>query len=312
MLDPVIQRRLENFSELPSIPAVISQVLKALDNSDISASSLAAIIERDQTLTARVLRVANSPFYGFSRKIATIDLAIVVMGLNTIKEIVLSLIIQRYFTKVGKNVFDVNLFWHYSVFCGSASRYLARKLKYRLAGEAFVAGLMHDLGILVIIEVFRSSWIKIKELQKIKNMDLITAENAVLNCTHADIGAWVAEKWNLPDKLCAAIHNHHTSFKSLNGNKEFNSDSLDFSEEISQPLTAIVSMAEWFAEIMEFKKWDQSPNRPELYLSEEVFGNIYEDGLYDPNSAFEILKQEILSEYQKASVFTEIPAKSLY
>jgi len=154
MLELTIQRKLESLRQLPTVPFVLSEVLNAVDNVNMSAAALASIIERDQSLAARVLAVANSPFYGFSRKISTIDLAIVVLGLNSIKEIVLSLVIKRFFTNIRRDLFDVNAFWQYSVFCGACSRLLARKLDYRIAGEAFVAGLTHDIGYIILIQYF--------------------------------------------------------------------------------------------------------------------------------------------------------------
>ena len=215
MLSPGIQRKLESLTQLPTIPFVISEVLSAVDNTNISASRLGSLIEHDQSLTAKVLKVANSPFYGFSRKISTIDLAIVVMGLNTIKEIVLSLAIQRFFSNINPMNFDIKSFWQYSVFCGASARLLARKLGYRLVGEAFVAGLMHDIGILIIIQYFYDHFKKIRELMRSRGASLIKAEKAVLKSTHCDIGAWIGERWNLPSQLCMSIRFHHSTYAEV-------------------------------------------------------------------------------------------------
>lgn len=321
MLEPTIRRKLESLRELPTIPFVISEVLSALDNKNLSASALASLIERDQTLTARVLRIANSPFYGMVRRISTIDLAVVVLGLNTIKEIVLSLIVQRLFSRVRQDVFDINSFWHYSVFCGAASRLLARNLGYRLAGEAFVAGLMHDIGILIEIEFFTEKFIKFRDFQKKKKLNFLEAELNVLKSTHCNIGSWLAEKWNLPDRLCDAIEYHHSSFAEVMETKK--NKQAEFSEKISllkntrdddieQPLTAIVSMAEWFAIEMGFKRWASEIISSPLYLANEVLNEIKEHDLLNPESAIEVMKQDILEEYQKASALSELPKKPLY
>jgi len=221
MLSTTIRKRLDRLTELPAVPFVISELLNSLEDQNIKAKSIASLIERDQTLTARVLRVANSPFYGFVRKISTIELAVVLLGLNTIKEIVVSLILQRLFTKAKPGLLEIHLFWQYSVFCGTCSRMLARRMGYRLAGEAFVAGLMHDIGILIINEYFSKQMLEIKKLQGLKNISLTDAEKIVLdNTTHCDIGAWFAEKWNLPDQLCDAIRFHHSTFYDVAAIKE--------------------------------------------------------------------------------------------
>lgn len=306
MLDPKIRKKLESLTELPTIPTFMTQVLSALDNPNLSAPQLANLIERDQALTAKVLRVANSPFYGFARRISTIDLAVVILGVNALKEIVMSLIVQKFFSRLKVSLFDIKSFWNYSVFCGAAARLIARKMGYRLAGEAFVAGLTHDIGLLILIENFRKNFGEIRKLQYERKISLPEAEFAVLQCTHSDIGSWIAEKWNLPDKLCTAIHNHHIPFTNF---VKGASDEVNF-EEIGQPLTAIVSMAEWFAEKMEMKKWDDKYKSPSYYLSNEVFDEFSDDQSLHPDSAFELLKKEILEEYQKASIFGDVVTRA--
>ncbi len=318
MLSKKVQNKLESLRDLPTIPAVMSQVLAALDNPDISAANLAKIIENDQSLTAKVLKVANSPFYGFARKISTIDLAVVVMGINTIKEIILSLIIQKFFNKIQKSSFDVNSFWQYSVFCGTSSRVIARKLGYRLAGEAFVTGLMHDIGVLVLVESFSKDFLKIRELQEQNMLSMPEAEMLVLETTHAEIGAWIAEKWNLPDRLCVAIAHHHTYFMDIveeklasgTASEHKSNDDTAFGA-IDEPLTAIVSMSEWFAKQMGYMSWAQDQKQSPLYLSNEIFDGEDNTDFLDKNSAFTILKQELTDEFEKASVFKSFSNKSI-
>ena len=207
--------KLARLRELPTIPHIMAEVLRAMEDPDISASKLAKIIEKDQSLTAKILKSANSPLYGFVRRISTIDLAIVVLGLNTIREIVLSLVIYKFFAKIDPKYFNVKAFWEYSVFCGSTSKLMARKLGYRLAGEAFVAGLMHDVGILILVEYFENDYKKIFNISYTDKISELEAERQVLGFTHAEIGYWLAEKWNLPDPLCQAILHHHTHYSAF-------------------------------------------------------------------------------------------------
>lgn len=302
MLESRVAKKLESIRDLPTVPIVISEVLSAIDNPNMSAYKLAQIIEKDQGLTARVLRVANSPFYGFSKRISTIDLAIVIMGFNALKEIVLSLVIRRFFSKVSAKIFDTKAFWHYGLFCASTSRLLARKLGYKIAGEAFVAGLMHDLGVLVIVEYFPNDFIKIKELTESGKMDRLTAETEVLGSTHSDIGEWIADKWNLPGQISRSIKLHHVNFKKLKHN---DSNQLNF-DEVEEPLSAIVSLSEWFAGMLGYKNWIDEKLIIEYYLSEEIFPELSEHEFLDPQSAFFSLKQELIDEYNKASVYSEM------
>ncbi len=319
MLDTATRRKLESLHQIPTIPFVISEVMSAVDNTNLSAAALASIIEKDQSLTARVLRVANSPFYGFQRKISTIDLAVVVLGLNSIKEIVLSLVIQRFFLSVRQNIFDLNAFWRYSVFCGACSRYLARKLGYRIAGEAFVAGLMHDIGILIIVEHFSRAFIEIRKLQRLSFFSMVNAEKVVLKSTHADIGAWIAEKWNIPAKICKTISNHHFMYddlkavyekeaKSGKSKNPFDSNIMDS----DLGLTAIVSLSELFAQDMGFKTWAEDSKNPPLFVPPELIARLRSHDILDPKSVYDLLKQEILEEFNKASVLSEMATRPLY
>jgi len=152
MLEAKIERKLESITDLPVVPTYIGKILRALDNTDIRAKKLAEYIEKDQALTIKILRAANSPWYGQKGKIATVDLALIIMGLKTIKEIVIGMLVDKFFSKTPAYLFNINSFWNYSLFCGSTSRLLSRKTNYKKAGEAFLAGLMHDIGILILIQ----------------------------------------------------------------------------------------------------------------------------------------------------------------
>jgi HD-like signal output (HDOD) protein len=320
MLDIKVRRKLESLTQIPTIPYIITQALSAVDNENLSASALASIIEKDQSLTMRVLTVANSPFYGFSRRIATIELAVVILGLNTIKEIVLSLAIQKFFANVRRDLFDVNAFWKYSVFCGAAGRVLARKLNYRLAGEAFVAGLVHDIGILILIQYFPAQFKEIRKKQAYYDLTLIEAEKEILNCTHSDIGAWLAKKWNLPAHIFESVQYHHLNYidakiAHTHENKRKKKLKKEESDDFDQPLTIIVALSEWFAQSMGFKEWALEEARSSyLFLADELIKDMSEHDLLSPDSAIEVIKQEINDEYQKASALNDLinSPKALY
>jgi HD-like signal output (HDOD) protein len=319
-----IKNKLESLTQLPSIPIVMSEVLNAVDNDNISTKAIASIIEKDQSLTAKVLRVANSPFYGFSRRIATIDLAIVIMGLNTIKEIVLSLLVKRLIVKTKNSIFDIKSFWNYSLFCGAASRVLARKMEYRLVGEAFVAGLMHDVGYLIMAELFPREFMAIRKLQSQKINSLYDFEYEVIGNSHTELGEWFADKWSLPPKICNAILYHHSTYDKVLENEEdrmknkvvdaekekkrikfHSSDSPQINDEIPQQLTVIVALSEWFAQELGFKAWANETKRPNLYLADLLIEEFSTNDMLNEESAIEMLKLEIIEEFEKASVLNE-------
>lgn len=310
MLDTTIRKKLESLTQLPTIPFVISEILNAVDNTDLSAARLAELIERDQALTARVLRVANSPLYGFSRRIATIDLAVVVLGLNTLKEILLSLVLQRFFFSIRRDMFDVGAFWHYSVFSGACSRVLARRLGYRVSGEAFVAGLMHDVGILIMVEYFTKQYMEIRSLET-NGYTMIQAEKLILKNTHCEIGAWLADRWNLPKQLCETIHFHHSKFLDYKQMRPHQPDRLQTKDaESHELLIAIIALSEWFAAEMGYRTWTQESKISPLFLAEDFIEELKKDDILNPESALEAIKQEILSDYQKSVALNEVLMKT--
>ncbi|MBM2813502.1 MAG: putative signal transduction protein [Ignavibacteria bacterium] len=323
MLNSSIRSRLENIKDLPTIPFVMNEILHSVDNENVRASQLASLIERDQALTARVLRVANSPFYGFTRKISTIELAIVLLGLNTIKEIVLSLVLQKFYNKLRRSVINTKDFWSYSVFCGACSRFLARKTQYRLAGEAFVAGLMHDIGILIMSEHFAQEFLMVKIATVKHKMSMLEAERAILSCTHAEIGAWFAEKWNLPQSLYNAIRYHHSSYEQVKANlekmkilqeitKKRKLKIENISTDPDQPVTRIVALAEWFAVELGYRNWIDEPHESYLYEADTLLDELCEREVLNPSSVIKVYKDEIMEEYKKASVFSQMATTSLY
>jgi HD-like signal output (HDOD) protein len=293
---------LESLTELVTIPSVIISILSEIDNENYNVKQIATLIEQDQALTMKVLQVANSPYYGLTKAISTIDLAIVILGDNVIKEILISLLLhQKFFNRVDNSVFDAKSFWQYSMFCGAASRFLARKFKYKLVSEAFVAGLMHDIGLLILMEQFKNNFLKARRLQMNSGYTIIEAEMEVFECTHADVGAWIAEKWNFPDKIVNTLEFHHTPF-FIADNEEYADEfilSPKFSD-IKYQLASIVSMAEWFSFECGLKTWDEQYTQPPYYVSNEFLMDLVDDEYLKPESALLIVKQGILDEYEKA------------
>lgn len=298
MLEAKIERKLESLTDLPVVPAYLGKILRALDNTEIRAKQLAEFIEKDQALTMKILSAANSPWYGQKGKIATVDLAIIIMGLNTIKEIVIGMLVDKFFSKTPTYLFDVNSFWNYSLFCGSTSRLLARKTNYKKAGEAFVAGLMHDIGILIIIQYFSHEFKEIKLLVESGNFDMLKAEELVLGNNHAEIGAWMAKKWNLPDQLINSVKYHHIPQKDLL-NEGLDSDTI--------ALTRIVSASEWFANWLGFRSWTTEQDKPSLFATGDDILDFIDDEILSLSSQISILKHEMMREFERASEFNPQP-----
>jgi HD-like signal output (HDOD) protein len=200
-----VKRITDSLISLPTLPTVIAKMLELVDNPKTSASSLSNLIMRDQVLTAKILKMANSSFYAFPRQIATVKLALVVLGFENVKEMALSLSVLNSFKGENNKHFDTSMFWQHSVSVGACTRMLARETCYRLAGEAFVAGLLHDIGKVVLNQYLPKEFAEIQTLIFEGGVPCDRAETEILGVTHAEVGAWLAERWNLPVILVEAI-----------------------------------------------------------------------------------------------------------
>lgn len=211
-----IKQKIQNILQLVPFPAVAMEVIRLVENPKTSASKLGEVISRDQALAAKVLKVANSPFYGFPKQISTINFAIVVLGFETLKEIVLSVsLASSLVSKLDKD-FEIEKFWRHSLLVGTIAKHLAKDLGYRVAGEAFTAGLLHDIGLLVIAQYFKKEFQEIVQIGKRGGFSFDQIERRFLdNSTHYEIGSWLAEKWNFPDQLVEAISFHHQPHLAL-------------------------------------------------------------------------------------------------
>ncbi|NOX18815.1 MAG: HDOD domain-containing protein [Chlorobi bacterium] len=200
---------LSNIYNLPAVSAVMMEVSRLLDDPSTNTSVLSEMIGKDQGLATKILSISNSPLYGLPRKVSTIDFAILIIGFQDIKNIVIALsMIESFKNKTDKNL-DQKEFWLHSIITGNAAKRIAEDLGYRIGGEAFVGGLLHDLGIPVIHKYFHTDFENIVKNFNENGMSLLDAEIEELGYTHQDIGRFLAEKWNLPGHLCSAIQKHH-------------------------------------------------------------------------------------------------------
>jgi HD-like signal output (HDOD) protein len=215
MMSPeYIREKVQTIIQLPALPTIAMEIVDMVDNPRTSASQLGKVISTDQALTAKVLKIANSPFYGFPRKISTIDFAIIVLGYDALKEIVISISLVSSLQKKSDLYFDAKAFWDHAIASGVLARRLARDLGYRVSGEVFVGGLLHDMGVSVLHRYFKNEYKRIVEIARETELTFQEAVESVLGVTHADIGGWLAERWNLPDHLVEAISLHHSPVKA--------------------------------------------------------------------------------------------------
>jgi len=200
---------LKNIFNLPPVPKALQEVLNLLDDPKTINFQLTNAISTDQGLVTKILTIANSPLFGLQRKVTTIDFALLILGHHELRNIVSVLSIVESFKNKTDKYMNQKTFWLHSFLTGTASKKLADDLDYSNSGEAFVAGFLHDVGLSIIHRFMHSSFIEIYEMVKTQKVNYQEAELEVLGMTHEQIGQYLFEKWNFPEALCDAIHNHH-------------------------------------------------------------------------------------------------------
>lgn len=194
--------------QLPSLPSAVSELLASFGNEDIDIGEVAHKISRDQGLTARVLRVANSSFYGLQSKVGTINDAVVVLGFRAVRSMVLAVGMSSVLRVEQCPGFDAQAYLRHCVGVGLAARSLAQ-----LTGQnpelAFTGGILHDIGKLVLASNFSAQYAETLAYRKKHDCFMVQAERDVLGMDHAEVGGLLAEAWRFPQALYEAVAEHH-------------------------------------------------------------------------------------------------------
>ncbi len=205
-----VRKLVDKVQGLPTLPSMMNNVNQMILNPRTSAKEVAQVIASDPALTSKVLRVVNSSFYGFPNRITTITHAIVILGFNTVKSIVLSSTIFDVFRRsVKPGDFDRTEFWKHSIGCGAAAKVLGRRINYPMLEELFIAGLLHDVGKVILDQFLPDSYADVLAFVRSRDCLIVEAEAQVLGLTHADVGAWLFEKWSLSRALVETTRCHH-------------------------------------------------------------------------------------------------------
>jgi len=198
---------LARVAELPALPAVVGEILGALEDECEPTERIVGRINSDPVLVARVLGAANAATVGARQRVGTLLEAITLLGFNRVRQLVLMTALVSQFHPVRKS-FDPTAFWRHSFAVAACSRVLAREAA---ANEelAFNAGLLHDIGHLFIVIVFPQEYEAILDHVRARDTDIVVAETAVLGMDHGLIGSVMAEHWRLPEAFVEAIAGHH-------------------------------------------------------------------------------------------------------
>lgn len=203
--------------DLPPLPQSIAQILELTNSAETSIQELAGVFERDPKLTASTLKLANSSFYGFSRTISTISHAIVCLGLDTVKSIALTSSTQDMLNKeIPAYALEKGMLWQHSIGCAVCARIIANRIGFKESEEAYIAGLLLDIGKIILSNFAEEQFIQIIKESKNKRIPFDRAEKDVLGFDHPQIGSRMIKRWNLPPILVDAVQYHHRPEKANN------------------------------------------------------------------------------------------------
>jgi putative nucleotidyltransferase with HDIG domain len=194
---------------IPTIPVISKEVLTLLSDEDVSIKKLAQVIEKDQSMTVRILKMANSAFYGTLSRVSSIDHALVILGIAEIRSILMAFSIRDFFRDAKGNSFDRNRFWKHAVICSQVAKYLARYFKVPSDDTLFLSGLIHDMGKVVFDQYFHEEFEKIVDFVNEHHTTFSEAEKQVIGVTHYQVAAKLLQQWQFPQKVVMQVFYHH-------------------------------------------------------------------------------------------------------
>lgn len=198
--------------DIPPMPNVAQQILRIIADPDTTTEKLQEAISADQALTTRILKIANSPFYGIPRSIRTLSTAIMILGYKMIRNLVLAAATKSINRRLG--LIEV-MMWEHSIGASIASFLIAKEVRFPDPEEAFLAGLLHDIGKQILNNYDNEKYVHVIERAYNEGMTFYFAEKEILGFSHPEVGALVVKKWKLSEELESAIRYHHEGFQII-------------------------------------------------------------------------------------------------
>jgi HD-like signal output (HDOD) protein len=206
--------------ELVSPPTTYSHINDLMNSPNSSADDISAIINVDPALTARLLKIVNSPFYGFPSQINTISRAITIIGTRELTHLVLATSVINAFKGIPASLINMDEFWRHSLACAIASKLIAIHCGYRAAERFFISGLLHNIGSLVLYQAVPELAREAINSAKFGNGAIYDAEKHVMGFDHTEVGQALVKAWRLPDSLDDVVRYHHTPSQAQEFPKE--------------------------------------------------------------------------------------------
>lgn len=209
MLELKLEALILTIEQIPTLPDTSTEIMALIDDETASIDTITQFIERDQALALQILKYANSPFYGAIRTVSSVKKAIVVIGLNEVKSLLLAFTIQKFFETSGKDQENRKKFWKHSLVCSHIANYLARSFQLSSDNTLFISALIHDIGKIVADQYLHAEFQAIVDHVEQNNSTFNDAEREILGLTHYQIGAKLLEQWSFPEQVIAQVYYHH-------------------------------------------------------------------------------------------------------
>jgi HD-like signal output (HDOD) protein len=209
--DQNLRQLVSRMDRLPSMPSLYVQIVDELQDPSISLENIGEIVARDLAMTAKILKLVNSAFFGLGHQISNPTQAVVYLGLDTIKSLVLSIHAFSQFASAQRGTFSIDELWSHSQITAGLAKEIARQegADQKVLDEAFVAGLLHDTGKLVLAANFPAQYDQVLETERSSSLDLVAAEENIFRANHADVGGYLLGLWGLPVPVVEAVALHH-------------------------------------------------------------------------------------------------------
>jgi len=215
--DKPLLEKLSRLKHIPTLPHILLKLIKACNADNGSLKEISAIVEKDPALTTRILSLVNSAYYSKNSKVTNVDGAVIFLGMNAVKNVAICSSVHEVFQNVeSRKCFNLKYFWWHSLRCAILAKLIAKKQKYRDPEDVFLFGMLHDIGKIILLVNFPEQYSELLEKRK-DRPDLILAGETQIGANHAEIGAWLLDKWGFPHQIAdAVLCHHHSAFDMLN------------------------------------------------------------------------------------------------
>jgi putative nucleotidyltransferase with HDIG domain len=211
-----LRNAVESVTDLPTLPTVVAKISSQIANPSTNAADIGKLIEQDQSLTSKVLRLVNSTYYGFPKQIKSIQHAVVILGFSKVKTIVITAAVFDMMRKEGRTGLDVRRLWQHSLGVAVASKVVAEAIGIgHSAEDAFLGGLLHDIGKIILDQYQPNIYSPVVRYADEKGILLYDAEKAIMGVSHAHVGEWMMERWRLPPVIVGMVREHHTPSRAM-------------------------------------------------------------------------------------------------